>query len=121
MSAKIVQMEDEIATLSSVVAAKEKELSTANEIRKGQNEDFQAAEKELIQTVDELSRAASALKKGTSLAQTRGGQATFSAQTRKALAALSTLVDAEWIDAGSKRSLQSLLQTQANAGDDDDL
>lgn len=121
MTATIAEMEDEIATLSSVIANKEKELSAANEIRKGQNADFQDAEKELVQTVDELSRAAAALKKGASLAQTRGGQASFSAQTRKAVAALSTLVDAEWIDAGSKRSLQSLLQTQANAGDDDDL
>merc|ERR1719487_1558513 len=44
-SAQIVELTDEISTLGTTIAAKEKELYEATDVRKGQNKDFVAAEK----------------------------------------------------------------------------
>merc|ERR1719299_221902 len=49
---------DEIATLGSVIAAKNGEMYEATTVRKAGNADFVAAEKEMVGTVDQLSRAA---------------------------------------------------------------
>merc|ERR1719160_113902 len=68
--ATIVEKEDEVSTLGTEIAGKEKELYEATEARKAKNADFVAAEKELVKSVDECSRAVAALAKGMSFAQT---------------------------------------------------
>merc|ERR1719281_298658 len=55
--ATITEKTDEIGELGNLAAAKEKELADASAVRKGQNEEFVAAEKELVKSVDECSRA----------------------------------------------------------------
>merc|ERR1719191_180255 len=118
-SAQATELDDEIAELGTTLSAKGKVLLEAQEVRKGQNEDFQAAEKELLKTIDELSRAATVLKRGMSFAQGSGMQKKLDA----AVQALKGIVDAAWLDWSSRRSLRSFLQ-QANAAkdtDDDDL
>merc|ERR1719355_183585 len=55
--ATIAETADEITTLGSVIAGKNKELYDAGVVRKDANADFVAAEKELLTTVDQLSRA----------------------------------------------------------------
>merc|ERR1719160_1415848 len=67
--ATIVEKSDEISTLGTVIAAKEKELADAQGVREGQNAEFMAAEKELVKSVDECSRAVTALEKGMALLQ----------------------------------------------------
>jgi phage-related minor tail protein len=44
-SAIMVEMSDEIATLGTTIAAKEKELAEATSIRKGEHDDFKVIEK----------------------------------------------------------------------------
>merc|ERR1719389_706314 len=69
--AKATQVEkaDEIAELGSLIAAKTKELDDATAVRTGKNEEFVAAEKELVTSIDECSRAVTALEKGMAFMQ----------------------------------------------------
>merc|ERR1719271_893424 len=112
-TAQIAELGDEISTLGTTIAAKEKELAEATAVRKGQNEDFVAAEKELVTSIDQLSRAAAILKRGMSFAQSPKGQKRIGA----AVAALKNIVEASWFDMSSKRSLKSFLQASAEAQD----
>merc|ERR1719247_694937 len=92
------------------------ELADATKVRQGQHGDLQAAEKELVKSIDELGRAATVLKRGMSFAQTAQGQKKISA----AVSALKEIIDAEWVDVSSKRKLKSFLQAAAQAKEDED-
>merc|ERR1719162_302362 len=118
-AAQISALGDEISTLGSTIAAKQGELNEAVSVRKGEKADFGAAEKELVTSVDQLGRAASVLKKGLSFAQGSRAQKKISA----AVNALASIVDAEWLDIRSRRSLKSFLQASAQAQEaaEDDL
>merc|ERR1719169_177530 len=94
-TANIGELSDEIATLGTTNAAKSKELADATKVREGQRADFEAAEKELVKSIDELGRAATVLKRGMSFAQTAQGQKKIGA----AVSALKQIVEAKWVDA----------------------
>jgi len=115
-AASVAELSDEIATLGTTNAAKAGELAKATEVRKGQHADFQAAEKELVKSVDELSRAATVLKRGMSFAQTVNGIKKISA----AVNGLKFIINAAWVDVSSKRKLKSFLQSAAQAQEDED-
>merc|ERR1719337_599589 len=115
-TANIGELTDEIATLGTTIAAKSKELADATKAREGQHADFQAAEKELVKSIDELGRAATVLKRGMSFAQTPAGQKKLSAVVN----GLKNIIEAEWVDVGSKRKLKSFLQAAAQAKEDED-
>jgi len=63
-----------------------------------------------------LSRAATVLKRGMSFAQTAKGHKKIAA----AVDALKNIIDAEWVDVGSRRKLKSFLQAAAQAKEDED-
>merc|ERR1719240_1663546 len=115
--ATIVEKEDEISTLGTEIAGKEGELHKATEARTSSNEEFVAAEKELVKSVDECSRAYAALEKGMSLMQTNRRQ-----EAKKELdavkLALSSIIASVSIDTESSRKLKSFLQ-QGSADNDD--
>jgi len=114
---------DEIATLGSVIAAKNGEMYEAMTVRKEGNADFVAAEKEMVGTVDQLSRAAALIKKEMSFAQGRANVANIAKKLKPMTAALSQIVEAAWVSSGSRRTLKSFLQSTAAAkeSEDDDL
>merc|ERR1719160_1611989 len=115
-----VAMADEIATLGTEAAAKNKELYDATEVRKATNADFTAAEAELVKSVDECSRAVMALEKGFALLQ--GGKRKEAKKELKAVTlALTSIVDAISIDTESTRKLKSFLQQTNTESDNDDL
>merc|ERR1719160_1858228 len=118
--ATIVEKSDEISTLGTVIAAKEKELADAQGVREGQNAEFVAAEKELVKSVDECSRAVTALEKGMALLQ--GGRKREAKQELKAVqSAMSTVLAAIAIDTDSTRKLKSFLQTTTADSEDNEL
>jgi len=119
-TATIATLDDEVSTLGGVIAAKEKELADATATRKGEHNNFLAAEKELVETIDQLGRAATVLKKGASLAQMRGGQFHVSKQSKAAIDALSAIVESQWVDSGSRKTLQAFIQSKSAADEDDD-
>merc|ERR1719261_2232688 len=115
-TANVGELSDEIATLGTTNAAKSKELAEAVKVREGAHADFQAAEKELVTSIDELGRAATVLKRGMSFAQTARGQKKIGA----VVDALKNIIEAEWVDVGSRRKLKSFLQAAAQAKEDED-
>merc|ERR1719478_755098 len=115
-TANVGELTDEIATLGTTIAAKSAELGEATKVRAAGNADFEAAEKELVKSIDELSRAATVLKRGMSFVQTTRGRKKINA----AVAALKNIIEAEWVDVGSKRKLKSFLQASAQAKEDED-
>jgi len=116
-TATVAELADEIATLGTTIAGKNKELYDSTEVRKGQTADFKAAEAELVTSVDQLGRAATVLKRGMSFAQ---GGAKAKAGVKAAVDALKTIVEAAWLDVGSQRKLKSFLQATAQAKEDAD-
>lgn len=122
-TATIATCDDGISELGTLIAGKEKELSDAQGVRGEDHDNFVSAEKELVESIDQLGRAASVLKKGMSLAQMRGGKFRVNKQTQNAINALKVIVESQWVDAGSRRTLQSFLQSKASAEseEEDDL
>merc|ERR1719333_777095 len=124
--ATITEKEDEVSTLGTVISEKEKELDAAVKVREAQSADFVAAEKELVTSVDECSRAATALEKGLSLAQIQGKLRVpkkIQKEVEAVRAAVSSIIGAAWIDASSARKLRSFIQQSQSQGDasEDDL
>merc|ERR1719443_1801803 len=113
--ATIGSLTSSIDELTSKISSSEAELSKATELRKSENGDFVASEKELLGTVDSLERATSVLKKNLGLLQT--------GRVVKDIAMLETglrkVVEASWVSAHQKQVVQSLLQSQAASGDED--
>lgn len=124
--ATIAAKDDEVATLGTVISDKTKELSAAVKVREAENADFVSAEKELVTSVDECARAATALEKGLSLLQMRGGH---KGKARKAMkqqlaavaASMKAILSAAWVDVSSAKRLKSLLQQSTSSTDGDDL
>jgi len=118
--ATVLAQSDEIATLGTEAAAKSKELYDATEVRKAKKADFEAAEAELVKSVDECSRAVVALEKGMALVQ--GGKRKEAKKELKAVSmALTSIVGAISIDTESTRKLKSFLQQTSSESDNDDL
>jgi len=113
-------MADEITTLGTEGAQKNKELYDASEVRKAQNADFTAAEAMLVKSVDECGRAVTALEKGMALLQ--GGKRKEAKKELKAVSmALTSIVGAISIETESTRKLKSFLQQTNTEADNDDL
>merc|ERR1719389_1038891 len=121
--ATIAETNDEIATLGSVIAGKNKELYDAGVVRKDGNADFVAAEKELVTTVDQLSRAGALIKKEMSFAQGKMNIERIAKKLKPMTSALNQIVEAAWVSSGSRKTMKSFLQAQAAAkeNEDDDL
>merc|ERR1719316_1449828 len=69
--------------------------------------------------VDQLDRAVVIIKREMSFVQQ--GQKAPRKDMKAALSALQTIIDASWVNSGSKKALKGFMQTQAEAGDNDDL
>merc|ERR1719310_2039149 len=119
--ATVATADDEIATLGTTIAAKEKELATAQKVRAEAHDNFVAAEKELVTSVDQLGRAVTVLKKGSAFAQMRGGH--MDQKSMQAIQAIGTIIESQWVGAGTRKTLKSFLQASAQAKEaaDDDL
>merc|ERR1719316_797119 len=69
--------------------------------------------------VDQLDRAVVIIKREMSFVQ--AGQKAPKKDMKAALDALSTIIDASWVNSGTKKALKGFMQTQAQASDSDDL
>merc|ERR1719379_1560121 len=120
---KIPGLEDEVATLGSDVASKNKQLYEAAEVRKKEKADFDASEKELVVAIDQLTRAVTIIKRETGAASFAQLSDAAKEQSHKglnlALKVLSKIIDSDRISLGSRRSLEGLMQTGSFTKDDD--
>merc|ERR1719335_759577 len=112
----IPKYEDEIATLGSDVASKSKQLYEATALRKKEKADFDAAEGELMTSIDQLDRAVTIIKREMSTI-TEFAQGAPGAKSRKerevevAVKVLSKIIDSGHIRTSTKRQIEGLLQT----------
>lgn len=132
-SAQVAKLTDDIATLGTTVAGKEAELAEATSVRSSEKADFQASEKELLTSVDQLERAVVMIKRGTNqMALLQGAKGAKGAKDVKkaakdpnadlkmGLSMISKVLDAGWVNAGTKKSLQAMIQTTISADDKED-
>jgi hypothetical protein len=113
--AQTLEYDDTLQTSGAEIAAKEGELAEAVDVRKGEAEDFAAAEKELVDTVDTLARAITVLKRELSFAQGATNKG-LNKKLGNLAVALSAVIDAAWVDPSVKSKVSAFLQD-----DDDDL
>jgi len=121
-SAIMVEMSDEIATLGTTIAAKEKELAEATSIRKGEHDDFKVTEKELVESVDQLGGAIVQVKKGMSLAQGKGlrMKASLSGkQLKKLVSTIGSIVESAHFTGQQKKHLKSFIQASQKESEED--
>jgi chromosome segregation ATPase len=122
LMATIEDSKGQIATLGSTIeettskiSSSEADLAEATALRKKENGDFAASEKELVDTVDSLGRAVALIKRNLGLLQ--DGKA--SKELSAVAASLSKVVEASWVTSHQKKVLQSLLQSQSADTDED--
>jgi len=115
----ISQLAASIDAAGSEVASKSSELKSATSVRDNENSDFNAAEKELVESIDTLARAVTIIKREMSFAQ---GGAKASSKNSKGLEALSgalnQIIAAAWIDSSSRSKLKAFMSTEAEADDE---
>merc|ERR1719191_1571477 len=119
--ATVVMKDEEIVTLGSELAKLDGELATATADREGAHKTFEATEKELVTTVDQMGRAIIEIKKSMSFLQTKSSSAHINKRLRMVATALSKIADAAWVTEGNKRVLHQFLQSTQKLGEDDDL
>jgi hypothetical protein len=109
---KIPAYEDEIATLGTEVADKQKQLYEATELRKKEAADFDSTEKELSTAIDQLDRAATIIKREMS---TQTAFVQVGDKSKKsievAVKVLGKIIDSGRISIGTRRQIEGLLQT----------
>merc|ERR1719221_1867764 len=126
LEARIVELDAQIDTgasriddLASAIATANAEVTDATLVRKQEEADFAASEKELVETIDALTRAVGILeremaKNPAAFAQVSGPQVT------SALQAFSTVLDAAAFSSSDQKKLAALVQSQQESGDADD-
>lgn len=112
-TAQVRGLDDTIATLGREMAAKDDQIAKAKAVRKNEHTDFEATEKELMESIDQIEKAVILLKREMSLAQ---GKVVHKPDIRKVAQALNSLVNAAWMDQGNQQALKGLLQDAQNQG-----
>jgi len=118
--ATVAMKDEEIVTLGSELAKLDGELATATADREGAHKTFEATEKELVTTVDQMGRAIVEIKKSMSFLQTKSSHGPGK-RLRMVAEALSKIADAAWVTEGNKRVLHQFMQSAQKLGEDDDL
>lgn len=111
-TADIGDLAGRIDDVSQKISKAEGELSAAKSIRASERDDFQKADKELTDAVDELARASSVLRKAG-----LGGSSALQTALTQVAGGLSVVLNAATIDVGDRRKLAALLE--ASSGDED--
>jgi len=113
-TATISVEESKIEDVAKKISVNEKDLNAASEIRAKEASDFSAADADLAETIDMLSRAIGIIEKNmraTGFVQLKGNQ--------NVMDALNALLQASSISSGDKTTLTALVQK--SQGDDDDF
>jgi chromosome segregation ATPase len=110
-TSKIPAYEDQIATLGTDVASKQKQLYEATELRSKEKADFDAQEKELVTAIDQLDRAVTIIKREMpSFAQMPAGTKSKKS-VEVAVKVLGKIIDSGRISTSTRRQIEGLLQT----------
>jgi len=115
-AADIEELDAKIGDLAASSAEAEKDLKAATSLRQKERADFEVVEKDLVDTVDTISRASGIIEKemakGGSFVQLKGAQGLVSA--------LTSLVTASEIGSADASKLTALVQSYSSDQDEDD-
>jgi len=115
--AQIKALEDEIATLGTEMANKDKEIAAAKDVRAKERAGFEGVEKSMVSSIDALEKAIVLIKRGTGFLQMNGKPTSESKKYATALAkVLGPVIDAAWVDKGSVAVVKNFLQQHDSAG-----
>jgi chromosome segregation ATPase len=106
-TARISALSAEGDELAQKISAAEGDLESATGIRDSERGDFEAAEKELVETVDTLGRAVIVLKRGQMFLQGKQKD-----DVAKLASGLKQIIEASWVTSKQKAVVQSLLQSE---------
>jgi predicted nucleic acid-binding Zn-ribbon protein len=116
--AQVASLNDEVSTLGTEMAAKERKLLEVTDERKAKSAEFKATEAALVTSVDQLSRAMVIIKREMGAAFLQMSKVTPKQRLQAAMNAISKVLDAAWINQDTKKSLSGLMQTAVESGDD---
>merc|ERR1719262_333072 len=111
--------EEVIKEKAASITTDEKDLEDATVIREAEKKEFQAAEEELMVSIDMIGRAAGIIEremKGSALMQTN----IDTSNMPKFIQALKAIIDATSMQTQDKKSLMAFLQDQQDSQDQDD-
>jgi len=113
--ATMSSLSEQISELGSAIAAKEQEVVEAKGVRDEEHATFLATEKDLLTTIDEMSRAVVSIKSEMSFLQGASKVKPSKKQLKLMAETFEKIVDATWVDTGSKRKLKAFLQQKDQA------
>merc|ERR1719399_2242572 len=114
-NAKQASLNAKIEELSAAIATDEQDLKAATEIRAKEQKAFEAEEKELVDTLDTVSRAIGILEKELN----KGGASMMQLKSASSVAqALAIMVDATSLSSADGSKLASLLQSSEDSEDE---
>merc|ERR1719469_497022 len=120
LTATIQSSESKIGDLAASISTAEADLKDATAVREKETADFMASEKELMESIDALTRAVGLLEK-----EMAKNPAAFTQVDSKnvagALRAFSTVLDAAALSSTDQKKLAALVQSQQSDDSDDDL
>jgi len=117
-TANMEELETKLEELGGELALDESDLKAATEIREKEQVDFEAEEKELMETIDTIQRALAILERevakvgGASMLQLNGAN--------NVVDALKAMVQASLLSSSESSKLASLLQDMQSSSEDDD-
>jgi len=119
LSATIEDADTKISELAEKISTNSGDLKAATEVRDKEAAEFATAEKELVETVDTLSRAIQILEKELAKGGAALAQLNKNGNLKNALEALSVIVDAASFSTTDKQRLVALVQAQQSSEDED--
>lgn len=120
--AQVKALDDEIATLGTEMAGKDKEIAAAKDTRAAERAGFEGVEKSMMSSIDALERAIALIKRGAGFLQMDGKPTSEAKKYATALAkVLGSVINAAWIDKGSADVVKNFLQQRENAGGKDEF
>jgi len=117
--ATIEEADTKVSELAEKISTNSGDLKAATSVREKEAAEFATAEKELVETVDTLSRAIAILEKELAKGGAALAQLNKNANLKNTLAALSVIVDAASFSSTDKKKLVALVQASQNAEDED--
>jgi len=125
-AAQIRSLDDEIALTSREVAAKDSEVISTKQVRKKDRGNFETIEKEMLTSVEALEKAIVLVKRSVGFLQVQakpGWRKKVKAFGKNLAKVLGPVINAAWVDKGTKAVLDGFLQDRGQSAEkeDDDL
>merc|ERR1719399_2702952 len=120
--ATVSSKSEEVTAIGTEIAAKDKQLGATKAERETEKAEFDKAEKELIESIDELEGAVAVIKKDVSFVQqAKTVHATQKNNVKAVMKVIAKILSANWVNQKTFKALKGFVQTNLDAGEGEDL